>query len=385
MTTALVAYYAFPYLRLKNDVTAGPWSLTTVTRKTLAATKNNAATHLQAFLARNLAPNDRPLKTATVIRYNGSSTESEAEREALLAAVGLAVADSNTRNGNGIPWDASGLDIATAEVAHFVAAQIPSHRKASWAHLRGGTLNSKTVTGRSIFDKDLRMLPPEGLVSIPTLDLDAELMDAAFNTVLAARLDPELAVHNQVLSAIHWHSRARENSPLHTMPDILVQLKTAIEALSGSSSTGAAIMKIDEIYLALDGTFGESNFLWRNGTPSHPRKFKEKITLYSDFGDWYWNLANVRNSIVHDTMSPEMDYVSADSPFAGNIYQTAERVTRELIKIRLAQLGHPRVALDVTQRKALDHAKSLGRDHEIKLIADLPGSHTKSGAIATKT
>lgn len=385
MTNALVAYYAFPYLRLKNDVTAGPWSLTTVTRKTLAVNKNNAATHLQAFLARNRDPNGRPLKTATVIRYNGSTTESEAEREALLAAVGLAVADANTRNGNSIPWDASGMDIATAEVAHFVAAQVPNHEKASWAHSRGGTLNSKTVTGRSIFDKDLRMLPPEGLVSIPILDLDAELLDATFNTILAARLDPELAVNNQVLSAIHWHSRAWENSPLHTMPDILVQLKTAIEALSGSSSTGAAITKIDEVYMAVDGTYGASNFLWRNGIPSHPRQFKEKITMYSDFGHWYWNLANVRNSIVHDTMSPEMDYFAVDSPFTGNIYQTAERVARELIKIRLAQLGHPRVALDAAQRKIIDQAKSLGRDHEFKLIAGLHGSYPKGGSIVTKT
>jgi hypothetical protein len=143
--------------------------------------------------------------------------------------------------------------------------------------------------------------PPEGLISIPDLALDGVLVDAVYRVALEALSGDSPAINREVLAALHWHSRAWENSPLHIMPDILVQLKTAIEALSGKSGTAAGIDVLEGIYRSVAGTFGASDFLWQETGPSFPREFNEATKMYSSFGHWYWYLADTRNPIVHDT------------------------------------------------------------------------------------
>lgn len=91
--------------------------------------------------------------------------------------------------------------------------------------------------------------------------------------------------------------------------------------------------------------------------------------MYSSFGHWYWYLADTRNAIVHDTASPVMDHVATGSAFEGNLFRVAERVTRELIKIRLAHLGHPEAALSPTSRRHLRFARRFS--HELNTIARL--------------
>ncbi|RAX15994.1 hypothetical protein DC347_15620 [Pseudarthrobacter sp. AG30] len=210
---------------------------------------------------------------------------------------------------------------------------------------------------------------PEGLVSIPDLELDHRLLDAVYRVSLEALSDDSLKIHRQVWAALHWHSRAWENSPPHTMTDILVQLKTAIEALSGNSGTAQGIKVLEEIYSSVKGSIGADEFLWRDSSLSFPRKFKGRTDMYSAFGHWYWYLADTRNTIVHDTELPVMEHVAEGSPFHGNLFRVAERVTRELIKIRLAQLGHPEAAMSSMSRRHLSGAQRLGQ--EIEVIAPI--------------
>lgn len=116
------------------------------------------------------------------------------------------------------------------------------------------------------------------------------------------------------------------------------------------------------------GTISASDFLWQESGPSFPREFKKATEMFSSFGHWYWYLADTRNAIVH-TESPVMEHIAAGSPFQGNLFHIAERVTRELIKIRLAHLGHPEAALSPTSRGHLRIARQLGQ--QIRTIAPL--------------
>jgi hypothetical protein len=120
--------------------------------------------------------------------------------------------------------------------------------------------------------------------------------------------------------------------------------------------------------LAKAETFGANDFPWQESDPSFPRGFK-KVTEYSSFGHWYWYLADTSNAIVHDTESPVMEHIAPGSPFQGNLFRVAERVTHELVKIRLAQLGHPEAALIPTRRGHLRIADQLGQ--QIRTIAPL--------------
>lgn len=364
------AIYLFPYLRLREGVNAGPWVLQPLDPRKLYAPFNDFGRTLKALLARFRDEAGHPLTTATLVQRREPELipgeAREHERSALQAAVLFAVADANAGQGNEIPWEAPALNLATAEVATFFVGELTALERGTFVRARGGTLNRRTIGGGTVHDDFVVVPAPEGLVTIPDLSLDGQLLDAVYRVSMAALSDESTKTMREVWAALHWHGRAWENSPLHTMPDILVQLKMAIEALSGKAGTASGIGVLEEIYGSVTGTIGADEFLWRGSTPRFSREFNGKTKMYSSFGHWYWYLADTRNAIVHDTESPVMEHNAAGSPFQGNLFRVAERVTRELIKIRLAQLGYPEAALSPSSRTHLRIAQSLG--YEIRTI-----------------
>ncbi|MEO8528398.1 MAG: hypothetical protein ABI435_04915 [Pseudolysinimonas sp.] len=232
-------------------------------------------------------------------------------------------------------------------------------------------MNSRIIFGSSIYDDHMVHAAPEGLVVMPELDLDPELMSAIAEVVMASFADENLVIEGQVSSALHWHARTWENNELHTASDVVVNLKTAIEALSGEHQTRSGIPVLDGVYSAIERTHGAHAYLWDSASPHFPRTYRETTTDYSAFGNWFWHLADDRNMIVHSTAAPESIHVAQGSPFEGPIIRVAERVTRELIKIRLAQLGHPRAALTTTSRRLLDAATTQGLGDQLALISPI--------------
>ncbi|MCX8452809.1 hypothetical protein [Paenarthrobacter ureafaciens] len=358
------AIYLFPYLRLCEEVNVGPWVLQPLDPKKLAEPFDDRGRTLKALLSRFRDDAGQPLTTATLVQRKEPELDPgearEHERNALQAAVLFAVTDANTGLGNEIFWDAPGLNVATAEVATLFVGELTALENGTFVRTRGGTLNRRIIGGGTVHDDFVVVPAPEGLVTIPDLTLDSRLLDAIYRVSEEALSDDSAKAKREVWAALHWHGRAWENSPLHSMPDILVQLKTAIEALSGKTGTATGISALEEIYRSATGTIGADEFLWRESSPCFSREYKGKTNMYSSFGHWYWYLADTRNAIVHDTESPVMEHEAAGSPFQGNLFRVAERVTRELIKIRLAQFGYPEAALSPSNRKHLRIAQSLG-------------------------
>lgn len=358
------AIYLFPYLRLREEVNVGPWVLQPLDPKKLAEPFDGFGRTLKALLSRFRDDAGQRLTTATLVRRKEPEFDPgearEHERGALQAAVLFAVTDANTGNGNEIPWEAPALNLATAEVATFFVGELTALENGTFVRTRGGTLNRRIVGGGTVNDDFVVVPAPEGLVTIPDLTLDSRLLDAVYRVSVEALSDDSAKTKREVWAALHWHGRAWENSPLHSMPDILVQLKTAIEALSGKTGTATGISALEEIYRSVTGTIGADEFLWRESSPCFSREYNGKTNMYSSFGHWYWCLADTRNAIVHDTESPVMEHEAAGSPFQGNLFRVAERVTRELIKIRLAQFGYPEAALSPSSRKHLRIAQSRG-------------------------
>lgn len=358
------AIYLFPYLRLREEVNVGPWVLQPLDPRKLAEPFNDFGRTLKALLSRFRDEASQPLTTATLVQRKEPELDPGEAREhelnALQAAVLFAVTDANAGHGNEIPWEAPTLNVATAEVATFFVGELTALENGTFVRTRGGTLNRRIIGGGTVHDDFVVVPAPEGLVTIPDLTLDGQLLDAVYRVSVEALSDDSAKTKREVWAALHWHGRAWENSPLHTMPDILVQLKTAIEALSGKTGTATGISALEEIYCSVTGTIGADEFLWRESAPRFSREFNGKTKMYSALGHWYWYLADTRNAIVHDTESPVMEHDAAGSPFQGNLFRVAERVTRELIKIPLAQLGFPEAALSPSSRKHLRVAQSLG-------------------------
>lgn len=275
--------YLFPYLRLREGVAAGPWSLQPLDPKKVAAPFDDIGRSLKAVLARFRDEAGQPLTTATLVQRTepelASGKAREHERDALRAAVLFAVADANAGHGNEIPWEAPALNVATAEVATFFVGEVAALEDGTFVRTRGGTLNRRILSGGTIHDDFVVVPPPEGLVSIPHLTLDGELLEAVYRVAVEALSGKFSKTHHEVWSALHWHSRAWENSPLHTMPDILVQLKTAIEALSGGSGTTKGMRVLEGIYSSVAGTMGAKDFLWQESGPSFPRTFNKTTEM----------------------------------------------------------------------------------------------------------
>lgn len=371
------AFYLFPYLRLSSAVTVGPWSLASLDSGKLAAATEGLGLTMKSLLARHRDESGLPLETATLvqrIQLGGHPNEGgEYERQALHSAVTFGVIDANAHGRNQIEWDAPGSDIATAEVATFFVGEISALEEGTFVRRRGGPLNQRTISGGTVHNELLVMGPPEGLVSRPIMDLDAGLMEAVYQVHINGRKCDATSVHQEVISALHWHSRAWENSPQHSMTDVIVQLKTAIEALSGQHRTLMGIPVLEGIYRSVEGTLGATEWLWRDLAPTFSRLSKGRESTQGAFAYWYWYLSECRNRIIHDTGLPETDHVAPGSPFEGNVFRVAERVTRELIKIRLAQLGYPEAGLSSSNRAALQFAKLQGLDNQISLIQPLAG------------
>jgi hypothetical protein len=368
------SFYLFPYMGITKLYQVGPFSLEPLDPAKLAAAKDGLGVTMRSLLALMRDPDGKPLETATLVQRHKpelySISEREYEREALHAAVSFAVADSNAPHGNAIPWDSTLPSFATSEVAAFKIIQLEALETGRFYRYRGGIHHAKVWIGGSIYnDTDVLEQTPEGLVSIPRLALDEELMQAVHSVVFEGLLDENRVEHRAIQAGLHWHSRAWENGASHSTPDAVVQIKTAIEALSGEHRTARSIPVLEQIYSATEGTLGASEYLWDSAEPKYERIWNNKVSAVSSFAQWYWMLADARNMIVHNTETPTTEYIhDLASPFVGNIFQVGERVTRELIKIRLAQLGHPRAAVSPRLRRMLDRRENHLVGMKFKLI-----------------
>lgn len=352
--------YLFPYLQIKEAIGFGPWMLEPADSKSLTRQKNPLSQNLFRVFGRHLGHDGRPVSSAVVARrIDAEPVDAEGlknEIEALQTAVTFSAIDANARKGNVIDWDSGSLDLATTETTILSVTPLAALTGGA-STKRGGPINSRLVGGRSSL---LVHAAPEGLISSPVLSLDQQLADAVFKNALVVSTEPEAIVERQIHAALHWHARAWENSPLHTMPDIIVQLKTSLEALSGKHKTQDGVGPLRELYKGASDSHGADNLLWTKQERMFERTVPGKTFQVAAFDHWYWNLAETRNNIVHETLDPQMDYETDGSPFNGNLFQVADRVCRELIKVRLSMQGYHDLLMSRSDRSMMDVMRRAG-------------------------
>lgn len=333
--------YLFPYLRISETVVCGAWTLKQVEVKRLRRQANPRSVALIRIMERHLDPKGKVIQTAVVATRTGPDWANEEARrievDAFHSAVSFAVLNANADERYRIPWESSLLELATTETA--IISVTPATAVHGGAYLlRGGPISNQKIGGAT---GHMKFPAPEGLISTPTLTLDGPLLDAAFSNAMAATSSEESEANRterEIHAAIHWYSRAWENSPLHTMTDVLVQLKTSLEALSGSSNSEKGVKVLRTLYVEAALRPGVDELLWEGEDSQYERTDQRgRIRNVPAFDHWFWNFVETRNRIVHDTLDPEMDYVLEGSPFAGNIFRVADRVCRELIRGSLSR------------------------------------------------
>ena len=71
--------------------------------------------------------------------------------------------------------------------------------------------------------------------------------------------------------------------------------------------------------------------------------------------------SKVRNTIIHDGLTPKLIYRKRGSSYNGNMIMTAERLLRESIKVSMGGLGYPHLGRTPLAR-AIHRAFPPGED-----------------------
>ena len=144
--------------------------------------------------------------------------------------------------------------------------------------------------------------------------------------------------------AIGWFAKAWRNTETVTYEDRGVFLKTAFEALSGTSKSHCTARFLRQLFEAIPHTtpLDSKRLVWSHEErPVHTRTVKEKKYQITDLEQWFMAFSDVRNEIIHEGKSPPLEYSGTNAAYDGHFVFTAEFLLRAAIKVSLSSHGYP--------------------------------------------
>jgi hypothetical protein len=339
---------AVPYLPLKKTYQFGGWDLGPVA--SFPSPWKNAALEAPAksFMEKFRDADGRPLKNpAIVVRADtgiDGAFPGESDVSALQLALWFGVLDANP------PWTAEsdGWWVSTSDNADLWAQ--PIDVTDSRIAIGRGSLVTVTSGPWKLSDSQLEIRAPLEL-HIP---LDARFVADSANAIYRVAsgehdgIDSVLA--HRISTAVRWLAKAWRNTTGLGPEDRIVMLRTAFEALTGTSDAAEAIAVIEGAFATLQvlGANAESteHLLWSPDDHAH-RDFtftkkagKTKTLTLTDLGHWFSSFGKARHEVVHEGLVPEQMYGEQDSPYNGPYFFIGERLLRETIRVLLRGFGY---------------------------------------------
>ena len=286
------------------------------------------------------------------------------ELRALELSLVFALVDKNPRNrpeDNPRTWT-----IVTADNAELYAWPIDLEQ--GRITLTAGELVTMNVAYK-ISDPDLVLPPPRDL-HIPTRarSPDPLMLTGVYETVLRSLRSPGgNPTADRVRVAVEWWAKAWSNTQAVQWPERLVYLKTAFEALTGTSTNWKSARKLRKTFEALPHTTEkDSDILVWSQKPAHTRTWVDKngqsqSTLITDLELWFMAFGNARNTIIHKGGLPEPTYSGSNRAYNGPFIFTGEFLLRGVIKVLLSELGYNN-AWRSERWRTLDAAYERGGD-----------------------
>lgn len=132
-------------------------------------------------------------------------------------------------------------------------------------------------------------------------------------------------------------------------PERVVFLKTAFEAMTGTSKSHVSAQTLRQLFEAVPDTSPTDSELlvWSpSETPVHPWTFakngKPQTLQITGLEHWFMSFADARNAIIHQGVVPSLIYTNpSNTEYEGSFAFTAEFLLRAIIKVSLAQVGYP--------------------------------------------
>ena len=248
--------------------------------------------------------------------------------------------------------------------------------------LSAGELVTVNVAGYKISDPELVLRPPLDLhMPILAPSPDPLVLTGIYETVLRSLRSPgENSIAHQVRVAVEWFAKAWPNTQAVQWPERLVYLKTAFEALTGTSTNWKSAHKLRETFEALPHTKGRDSeiLVWSpEEKPVHPRTWVDKnghpqLTLITDLEHWFRAFGDARNTIIHEGGTPQLTYAGSNPAYSGPFFFTAEFLLRGVIKVLLSELGYENAWRSELWRTidAAAHRKLVGEHQHTTLGSD---------------
>ena len=328
-----------PYLPINKPVAFADWELGPLRsfedRWADLRLKNQATAFLNKFVGPNNESINNPALLCRKERQIDGQEPSLDEVRALELALAFAVVDRNPRGDPRVTTENAALHQWPIDVEHGYFTKIT-----------GGIVEVHTFNRCTIHDPKRGLSPPLDLhMPIVASSPDPLVLTGIYETVLGSlRSTGENTTADQVRVAVDWFAKAWLNTQTVHWPERLVFLKTAFEALTGTSKTHESARKLRRIFEKLrphTTTSDSESLVWSpEEQPVNDRTWVDKCgrpqtSRITDLEAWFMAFGSARNEIIHDGKLTPLTYPGSN-PYHGPFFFTAEFLLRGAIKVLLS-------------------------------------------------
>ena len=343
-----------PYLPLDGPVAFGEWELGPLQFFEGRWADPQFKSRAEAFLQRFVGPYDNhPIDNPILICRKGRELDGQEpsgeELRALELALSFAFLDCNPREYT--EHEQSGWGIVTTDNMELYLW--PIDLQEGRVMLTTGYLVTARILNYTMLDTALVLRPPLDLhMPAKVFSPDPLLLTGIYETVLQSLCSPgsDLTA-DRVRVAVDWFARAWRNTGTVHYPERLVFLKTAFEAVTGTSKTHKSAHELRRMFETLpDATEGDSEILvWSpEEKPIHTRVWRDKSIPVTDLETWFMAFGHTRNTIIHEGEVTQLTYpgtnpmqpIASRSIYHGDFFFTAELLLRGVIRVLLSELGY---------------------------------------------
>jgi hypothetical protein len=359
---------ALPYLPLDEPLRWAGWWLGSLEEFPGPWRDDDLENEARRFLGGFRAVDGKAIARPSVLVREAVGVDGERPTDEEIECLRLAI-EFATVDGNPI-WTSENMNhgwaIATADNADLWVQ--PLDLAHGYIALGRGGRNQTTVGGVNTRSGNFAIPAPIELHLPPRARLDGPTLEALY-TVL---INHTGLWSERLRVAIPWLTKSWLNTTSITFADRVVLLKTATEALTGTSNNTKAARSLRRLFattLKQEGEgIGVDALLWSPDEPSFTRTWgdPEQQQELIAFDHWYRSFSDARNAILHEGRVGQLEYSQPSSPYAGPYSEVADRVVREAAKVALGASGWPEVwrnGLGRASYQALKHLEgSAGLD-----------------------
>ena len=303
----------------------------------------------QAFLSKFVNNTGTPVENPSLLCRRESQIDGQPptpdEIQALESAIAFAFLDKNPRHTAESQQQA--WSVLTADNTELFIW--PIDVDAGNVTVTTGLMVRTLVGGFRITDTELSIrpaldlhMPQGGHTADPTC------LEAVYKAVLQSLATPgESLAANRLRVAIGWFVKAWRNAGTLHFPERLVFLKTAFEALTGTSKSYQSARFLRELFEALPDTSPDDSeiLVWSpSETPTREWTYikggKEHTDQVTDLELWFMKFGDARNTIIHQGIVPSLDYTGPNPRYHGHFVFTAEFLLRAAVKVSLGMFGY---------------------------------------------